>query len=274
MKKTICDSRHLFAILAFLLSAVVVFCAVHILGEFGSRQKDADAFAELAELAEVHEPDEPHTTVELKTDGDADICVESDVDTPDEPEAPAPTPRHDVGFLISQNSDCLGWLSIEGTAVDYPVMHTPDWPQKYLRMNFNQEYSDSGVPFMDYRCSLDSDNLIIFGHNMKNGTMFAPLTEYLKDGYPTAHPTILLETEDGAHEFTIFVVAAVDKLDPWYSFINAGTEEDFDKAVQKLIQSACYTMGDAPAFGDRLLTLSTCYRGSNSDRLIVVAVQR
>lgn len=261
MKKTKLNPKHLYAIFAFLLSAVVVFCGVQIWQEYSNRQKDIDAFAELAELVEIKEPDEPKEATELRNGEDAD----------GEDDAPALTVRHDIPLLVSQNSDCIGWLSIENTAVDYPVMHTSDWPQKYLRRNFYQQYSDSGVPFLDYRCTLDSDNLIFFGHNMRNGTMFSALKDYLNDGHPASHPMILLETEDGTHEFTIFAIACVDKLDSWYSFINAESEDVFNEAVQRIIQIAYYTNGDIPEYGDRLLTLSTCYGSTKSSRLIIIA---
>lgn len=261
MKKTKLNPKHLYAIFAFLLSAVVVFCGVQIWQEYSNRQKDIDAFAELAELVEIKEPDEPKETAELRN-------VE---DTDEESDAPALTVRHDIPLLVSRNSDCIGWITIDNTAVDYPVMHTPDWPQKYLRRNFYQQYSDSGVPFLDYRCTLDSDNLIIYGHNMRNGTMFSALKDYLNDGHPASHPTILLETEDGAHEFKIFAVVSVDKLDTWYSFIDAESEDAFNEAVQRIIQNAYYTNGDAPEYGDRLLTLSTCYGSARSSRLIIIA---
>ena len=263
MKKTKLNPKHLYAIFAFLLSAVVVFCGVQIWQEYSSRQKDIDAFAELSELAEIKEPDEPKETAEPDTDGDAENS-DTDSDTQEEQENPVLTPRHDIPLLISQNSDCIGWITIDNTVVDYPVMHTPEWPQKYLRMNFYQQYSDSGVPFLDYRCTLDSDNLIIFGHNMRNGTMFSTLKDYLNEGRLASDPTILLETEDGVHEFTIFAVACVDKLDSWYSFINAESEDAFNEAVQRIIQNAYYTNGDAPEYGDRLLTLSTCYGSTRS----------
>ena len=90
--------------------------------------------------------------------------------------------------------------------------------------------------------------------------------EYTYSG--TSH---LLETEDGAHEFTIFAVACVDKLDSWYSFIDAESEDAFNEAVQRIIQNAYYTNGDAPVYGDRLLTLSTCYGSTRSSRLIIIA---
>ena len=71
--------------------------------------------------------------------------------------------------LYEQNPDLFGWICIEDTVLDYPVMHTPDDPEKYLRLSFEGETSTAGTPFMDAKCGIDSDNYIIYGHNMKNG---------------------------------------------------------------------------------------------------------
>lgn len=92
MKKTKLNPKHLYAIFAFLLSAVVVFCGVQIWKEYSSRQKDIDAFAELSELAEIKEPDEPKETAEPETDGDAENS-DMDSDTQEEQENPVLTPR-------------------------------------------------------------------------------------------------------------------------------------------------------------------------------------
>lgn len=72
--------------------------------------------------------------------------------------------------VYEQNPDLFGWICIENTVLDYPVMHTPDDPEKYLRLSFEGETSTAGTPFMDAKCEIDSDNYIIYGHNMKNGT--------------------------------------------------------------------------------------------------------
>lgn len=263
MKKV--KKKHLIDIAAILLLAVVIFCGVQIWREYGSRRKDADNFAALAEQAQITEP---YATYSTDTGSGS-----AEPEASERPEVPVPALRHDISFLIEQNSDCIGWLTIEGTTVDYPVMHTPSYPQKYINLNFDGEHSKSGVPFLDYRCSPDSDNLIIFGHNMRSGTMFAPLKAYLDDGYLAEHPVILLETLDGAHMFNIFAVVTVDKLDSWYNFIEAQTEADFTSEVRRIIQNARYTAGDVPELGDRLLTLSTCYGSSKMGRLLIIAVE-
>lgn len=260
------DRKYLFAALSLLLSAVAVFCGMQIWREQAGRQRDIDAFTELAALAEINELEEPKETAEPDA-GDVHEVVED----PETTENPSPAYRHDMELLMNQNTDCIGWITIDDTAVDYPVMHTPEWPQKYLHMNFYGEYSDSGVPFLDYRCSLTSDNLILYGHNMRNGTMFSSIKDYLNDGHLSSHQMILLETAEGVYEYRVIAVAAINKLDPWYSFIDAENEDDFHTATRLLWQKAVITDGTEPVFGDRLLTLSTCYGGNRDSRLIIVA---
>ena len=266
--KTAKNNRRLFlVILCFLLLAAAVFCGIEILREHNSRKKDIENFAELAKLAEIPDSGESRYTADKETKNEDD----ADANKSEGSGVHSGSILHDVPLLISMNSDCIGWLSIDNTNVNYPVMCTPEWPQKYLRMNFYQQYSDSGVPFLDSRCTPDSDNLIIYGHNMKNGTMFSSLVEYVNEGRIPSTQRILFETEDGTHEFKVFAVAVVDKSDSWYSFINAGSEDGFNETVQKIISKASIWSGEAPHYGDRLLTLSTCYGSSRSGRLIIIA---
>lgn len=105
MKKTKLNPKHLYAIFAFLLSAVVAFCGVQIWQEYSSRQKDIDAFAELAERVEIKEPDEPKEATELRNGEDTD----------GEDDAPALNVRHDIPLLVSRNSDCIGWIWYDAT---------------------------------------------------------------------------------------------------------------------------------------------------------------
>ena len=110
-------------------------------------------------------------------------------------------------------------------------MHTPDNPQKYLHKNFYSEYSQSGVPFLDGRCDADSDNLIVYGHNMKNGTMFSNLRYYTDKTFCAEHPMIELETADGLNLCEIFAILKTDNADEWYNFIMADGKDDFNRRV-------------------------------------------
>lgn len=302
--------KRILAVLAVLLFAASAFCGSNAVREAGSRQKEKADFIELARLVEVV-PNEPKTT-EVITPSSTPIGTENtqnpseapsagaspsgaphtaqsapqsspDIDetapndTPSEPsvahEASAPFSLHDIHRLIEMNGDSIGWLSIDGTVIDYPVMHTPQEPQKYLRLNFYGQHSSSGVPFIDHRCNLKSGNIIIYGHNMRNGTMFASLKNYLHREHALAHPTILFETETAVHEFKVFAAAIVSTDDPWYGFICAESEEAFNRAVQRIYRQCNMTSGAMPEFGDRILTLSTCHSSGPNNRLIVLAAE-
>lgn len=222
-----------FGVLSVLLSAVLAAAGFMIVRELSSRQKEKEDFRELAEIVNVT-PTEPPAT---DTSPIEEFSIEEE-----------PQNGRNLSELFAMNDDCVGWLFIPGTAVDYPVMHTPENPQKYLRLNFYGEYSQSGVPFLDGRCGLDSDNLILYGHNMKNGTMFSDLKRYTDQNFRSEHPIIELETADGKQIYTVADVRITDTSDEWYSEINT-------------------TSG-------RFLTLSTCYGSSKNGRLLVLAVSR
>lgn len=258
--------RIKFGVFITLLSAVLVTCGVMIGGELLSRQKEKEDFEQLAKLVAVEKPSiSPAPSVNALPDNS-----EAPEETPAEDE---PVPTRDLSELFAMNEDFVGWLCIPGTDINYPVMHTPDEPERYLRRNFHGEYSESGVPFLDFRCSLDSDNLIIYGHNMMNGTMFAGLQGYVQKDFCEQHPIIEFQTADGCAGYQVFAVAWVKSNDDWYKFVNADTTEDFNKAVEKIADKALFLVGDTPQFGTQILTLSTCYDSAHNGRLLVLAAK-
>ena len=208
-----------------LLSAVAVLAGVNIYSELKEQQKEKEDFAAISQIAE------PTVTA---------------AQTESEPAEQSAAERN-IQALIAENSDCIGWLSIDGTNISYPVMHTPSEPQKYLRRNFYGKYSQSGVPFLDGRCDLQSTNLIIYGHNMKNGTMFSNLKKYVDRDFLNAHRTVKFETADGIRYFTVTKVLRTDITDAWYNRITA---ED-----------------------GRRLVLSTCYGSGKDGRLLIIAAE-
>lgn len=233
-------------ILLLLLSAVCLVSLGMAWKEYADQASDRHAFEQLAEQVEkAEETTAPATETDAPEAGDptANVTTEETVDTETEPE---PTEqKRNLAPIMEQNSECIGWIYIEGTAVNYPVMHTPSDPQKYLRKNFEKKYSVSGIPFLDYRCTLDT-NLIIYGHNMKNGTMFSDLKKYLDKTFREQHPVIELETADGVRYFTVTEVVKTDIYDKRYEDI------EVTDGRQKLI-------------------LSTCYGSAKSERLLVIA---
>ena len=136
--------------------------------------------------------------------------------------------------LFEANGDCIGWICIPNTAVNYPVMFTPEEPQKYLRKNFEGEYSVSGIPFLDGASTPECDNLIVYGHNMKNGTMFSDVTQYRDKAYWEEHPYIEFETAGGLRIYQVFAVVCLKKTDEWYGFSCLRAKSSTKRQFRKL----------------------------------------
>ena len=182
--------------------------------------------------------------------------------------------------MYEQNPDLFGWVCIEDTVLDYPVMHTPDDPEKYLRLSFEGETSTAGTPFMDAKCGIDSDNYIIYGHNMKNGTMFREILQYANKSYWQEHPMIRFDTlyEQGEYEvlaaFYDRVYYADENCFKFYRFIKAADKADYDNAIQNYKEKSLYDTGVTAEYGDKLITLVTCSYHEEHGRFVVVARQR
>lgn len=250
-------------LLSVLLSAALILSGVMIWQEFSERQKEKAAFDTLAELVTPEE-----TGPEESTEAD------SQEDHPAQEESAGEQPqKRNLAPLFEQNNDCVGWICIPGTGVDYPVMHTPDNPQKYLRLDFYGQYSVSGVPFLEGRCGLEGDHLIIYGHNMKNGTMFGSLKQYTDRAYLSEHPAIEFETASGCVRYEVFAVAVVNKYDDWYNFLGAADEAAYQEQLSRIREKALLVTEAVPVYGKQLLTLSTCYGSGSDNRLLVITAE-
>lgn len=185
-----------------------------------------------------------------------------------------PTSRN----LYLENSDMVGWIQIDGTGIDYPVMQTPTDPNYYLKHDFEKNHTDYGCPFMQADCDTlaPSDNLIIYGHNMKDGSMFADLARYRSKDFWQAHKTVWFDTALGSCAYEIFAVihttVQADSADafPFYRFVNAEAPEDFAAYVTACKARALYDTGIFAEYGDRLLTLSTCDNITDDGRWLVI----
>ena len=186
-----------------------------------------------------------------------------------------PTSRN----LYLENSDMVGWILIEGTGIDYPVMQTPADPNYYLKHDFERNYTDYGCPFMQADCDAlcPSDNLIIYGHNMKDGSMFADLAKYRSKDFWQSHKTVWFDTALGSSAYEIFSVihttVQADAADafPFYRFVNAASPEEYADYVSICQARALYDTGISAQYGDKLLTLSTCDNITDDGRLLVIA---
>lgn len=182
--------------------------------------------------------------------------------------------------LFLQNPDMAAWLVIEGTKIDYPVMHTPEEEDYYLYRDFYGNEDKAGCLLLDVESSLYGDvttNQIIHGHNMKAGTMFGELDRYKEAEYAKEHNLIRLFGKDKEHRYEVIaafytqVYLTTDVTFKYYNFFQANTKEEFQYFYDNIKKLSLYDTGIEAEFGDRFLTLSTCSYQVEDGRFVVVA---
>lgn len=185
------------------------------------------------------------------------------------------SPYQDV---FAQHRDMAAWLKIDGTALNYPVMQTPEDPDYYLHRDLDGQASKCGVPYLQCNCNLDtSSNLTVFGHSMKDGTMFAALLNYAARSYWQEHPEILLYTRTENRRYRIVgvfresVAADAKNVFSYWNFVSAKSGGDYVRFMREVKTRSLYDTGVAALPGEQLLTLSTCEYTLRDGRLAVVA---
>lgn len=264
MSKT---KRIVLYILIAVFSLGFIISGVILAREYSMRARDNDTFDELATLIELP----PTESVVYDHSYSEDELSADDEETSQPPVTVVH--KRNLEPVIERNPDCVGWIYIENTQVNYPVVHTPKEPEKYLHLSFDLKYSAYGVPFLDYRCKTDSDNIILYGHNMKDGSMFATVRPYMEKDYFLEHPTVEFETVDGCKTYSVFALASVKASDSWYSNIDFKDREQYINAVKRIMSKSLYETNVLPEYGKQIITLSTCYGAERDDRIILLAVE-
>lgn len=195
--------------------------------------------------------------------------------------APEPEPSILPGLapLYEENPDLAGWLTIDGTGIDYPVMFRPEDEDYYLTHNFDGEQDKNGALLIQADCDpfTPGGNTIIHGHNMKNDKMFGTLDEYEDEAYWKKHPLIRFDTlyERGEYEIVAVFLSQVyrrnDDVFKYYQFFGADTQAEFDGFYQNIKALALYDTGVGAEYGNSFLTLSTCAYHVKNGRLVIVA---
>lgn len=176
--------------------------------------------------------------------------------------------------LYKINSDIVGWVKIEETSIDYPIMQTKNSPNYYLRRNFYKEYSVMGTPYLAEQCDIQSsDNLIIYGHHISNNKMFGELENYKQEDYYKEHQIIKFYTKEEKAEYEIIAVFKTVAYTgfKYYNYCNLKSESEFITFINKCYDLAFYDTGKKAEYGDKLIYLSTCEYSQTNGRLVVVA---
>ena len=266
--------------LLLILISVFGFSAWYLADYYAGSKRQAQEYDNLAVLVDSLRPTAP-AAPEAARDPDSPAATL--------PGLPAPEPAEDLrdenGILLeyaplyARNEHMAGWLSIEGTRINYPVMHTPGQPDYYLQRNFDREWSGWGCLYAREECNLDtpSDNVTIYGHHMKDGSMFAGLDAYLNREFWEAHRYIRFDTLTEHHVYEIFAVFTTTATEgmgfAYHDFINAADEPEFDTFIAKCLSNSLYGTDLIPVYGDKIICLSTCEYTQKNGRLVVAAMR-
>ena len=183
-----------------------------------------------------------------------------------------------VQTLKKENSDIVGWLEIENTSINYPVLQGTD-NEYYMTHNYKKEKSKNGSIFLNYKYDWDiaSNNLLIYGHNLNNGTMFQELLKYSDKSFYINHPIIRFTTDEEDAEFEIISVFksrvyynTEQNVFRYYFFINPNSEEEYNNFVQNAKNFSMYNIDSTATYGDQLITLSTCAYHVKDGRFVVI----
>lgn len=187
------------------------------------------------------------------------------------------TVLEEYAALYLKNKDLVGWIKIEGTKIDYPVMQTPDRKDYYLQRDFYGNDNIHGCIYVRESCDVftPSDNVTIYGHYMYDGSMFNHLHKYKDKSFWEEHRYITFDTLTEHHTYEIFAVfkttASVGKGFAYHRFENAANEQEFLDFVNNCVSRSFYKTGVEVEYGDKLITLSTCEYTQTNGRFVVVA---
>ena len=256
MKKKIC------VILIAVLVAVLGTSTFFIINHYKEANKQAELYGELANL----------------------VNATAQTDAATEPAEQIPYSEEkmllpELAELYQQNGDLVGWISIADTNINYPVMQSVNEPNFYLKHKFDKTYSAYGCPYVQENCDVQkpSDNIIIYGHHMNDGSMFTGLMKYRNKSFWEGHKTITFDTLTDRHQYEVIAVfktvVYTNSSDSfkYYEFTDAENVAEFDAYVAKCKELSLYDTGVSAEYGDKLISLSTCEYSRNNGRLVVVA---
>ncbi len=213
--------------------------------------------------------------VYIRPAGGAEATAPPASEPPAKPSADPAAER--IQGLQRENPELVGWLTMAGAGVDYPVMQSPARPNFYLDHNFAGEESKSGLPYIDEACDAAGVNRIVYGHNMKNGTMFGSLSRYLDADFFAANAAFTFDTASGRESYRVIAAyqAVIDESAAFrfYTYTNVTDEESYITYVSNVIARSEYGAAQLPRWGQKLLTLVTCVRYHPDERLVIVAAE-
>lgn len=238
--------KYIFALCVVLLICALAYLAFYLYNKYKTTQ----------DITEVQD--------DIKVEGDNEVNRESRIDK--------------LKKLKEENSDIIGWLEIEDTNINYPVLQCSD-NDFYLNHNYKKEYSSAGSLFLDKDFDMEngSSNYLIYGHRNESGIMFEDLLKYADEEFYKSHTKIRFTTLEEDYEYEVLAVfysrvyyKREKNVFRYYYFVNAESKEEYDDFVLNAKKASIYDTGVSAEYGDQLLTLSTCEYSQEDGRFAVV----
>lgn len=264
------------------LSLVILVCGILIAQKLIEDAQNQDYYESMSatkpSVSRPPIPDEPIIPTTESTDSTQPTEPGETTEPSTEPTAPTePSILFDLQMSYVINNDLVGWMEIPGTKINYPVVQSPYEANFYLRRNFKKEKATCGTLYVREACDVftPSDNVTIYGHNMRNGTMFADLHKYESKSFWADNKYIHFDTLYEYHTYEIFAVfissADLSVGFSYHIFDNAVDAAEYDRFVAKCKDLSLYDTGITPQYGEKLITLSTCDKSIDDGRFVVVA---
>lgn len=275
--------RIIYWCLIGIFAAVLVFSAYKLISYYVEIDQGQQEYDELAQMRQEDMPTAPPPTMPASTDPTAPEATQPVPTEPAMAEVIGPDGKPmpilpEYKRIYELNRDFAGWLCIEGTNINFPVLYKPDSRDYYLNRDFYGDWSSQGAIYIREECDpfTPSDNVVMYGHRMRAGTMFAKLHDYKSKDFWQAHPLIQFDSLTEHRYYQILAVFTIDSTPDsdflYHEFINAATPEEFDTFIRQCKRYAIYDTGISAAYGDKLITLSTCDGETGGvGRLVVVA---
>ena len=256
--------KEILIVLSVVLVVVIVACGLWLGYYAVDSQHQKQTYQTLAEDFLLEEPESSLSLAEDDSSSESSAAGGTVVTLTTAP------PCHDLAALQAENSACVGWLTIPDTTVDYPVVWTPEEPEHYLRRDFYGNYASGGTPFLDGRneAQAKGQNLIVYGHNMLDGTMFKPVLQYLTPNFRQTHQDIYLELNGAQYHYQVIASLETSSRSLVYTYTDlsgAAEMEDFRAAL--LEETGVGAIPQAEGY----LTLSTCNNQGGDSRVLVIA---
>ena len=252
-----------YKIILILLIGILTISSYFIIKEFAENKKEAEVYKDLQQIV-----------IENNTDRDTiNVVAEAEKSKGES------SNKYNLENIAKINSDVIGWIKIDETNIDYPVMQNGDF---YLHRNIYKEYSSHGTPYLAEYCNIQySDNLIIYGHHMNDNSMFAQLDDYKKNSFYNKHKFIKFysyyngQTIEKNYEIALVFKTVVysDKGFKYFNYTNFNDIQELNEFVDNCKNLQCYDTGVDINYGDKLITLSTCEYSQKNGRMVIVAKQ-